>query len=253
MTKRLTQIVLSLPILLAFASFFFPEAFPWSRRDFTIPTEGIPAFEEDRYGVWRKETRALLRDTTSFWKQKLEQDGIDYTEPSLTFFFSETNDACGSGLTSKVALYCPATQDVVVSTAEYQGVSRQAGLRNHFAIAYSFAHQVGHHVQNLRGLSEPREGEDPAQFNRRIELQADCFAGIWLRSTQGPYGEFDFADVYSVQKHFFARHPLPSEQVIPGVNMETRDYADEQTRTDWVRLGYRSKELSACDAIPADS
>jgi len=253
MIRRLTQLVLSLPILLIFASFFFPQFFPWSSRDFTIPTDGVAELEEDRYGVWRTETRVLLRDTTSFWKRALAKEGVDYTEPALSFFFGETKDACGTGIASEVALYCPNTEEIVVDTAEYQSASRQVGLRNHIAVAYSFAHQVGHHVQHLRGIPEPRTGEDPASHARRVELQADCYAGIWLRTTQGRYGEFDFHDVYQIQKQFFPRHDPKSLQQIPGAMMETRDYADNQERTDWVRVGYKSGKLTDCDTFSQEA
>ena len=139
-----------------------------------------------------------------------------------------------------------------MDTAEYQGVSRQVGRRNHIAIAYSFAHQIGHHVQHLRGMLELRTGEGQTTYSKRIELQADCYAGVWLRSTEGTYGTFDFHDIYSIQKQFFPRHTQPLTQKISGAMMETRDYADEQTRTDWIRKGYRSKDLSECDEIQPD-
>lgn len=243
---RLYKLIFAVPFAIVFASFFFPEFFPWSRRDFTIPTENAPVLEEDRYGVWRLETRALLQDTTVFWKRALKHEGIDYAEPALSFMFAETQDACGTGRNSETALYCLDTQEVVVDTAEYQSVSRQVGRRNHIAIAYSFAHQIGHHVQHMRGILKPRAGEDSNAYARRIELQADCYAGHWFRSTVGSYGEFDFADIYAIQKQFFPRHQGTAPD-IPKVLMETRDYADQQERTDWIRKGYRSTDPSKCD------
>jgi len=247
MIKSLSQIIFGLPILVMFISFIFPELFPWSRRDFTIPTKQIPRLEADRYGVWRLETRALLRDTTLFWKDMLATEGEVYTEPALIFMFDRIDDACGLGISSEIALYCPSTQEVIVSTGEFQGVSRQVGQRNHLAVAYSVAHQIGHHVQHLRGMPEPRREEDPETYAKRVELQADCLAGVWLRSTQGPYGEFDFHDIYTIQKQFSVKYPLPTSQEVPGAMIETRDYADEQERTDWIRKGFRSGSLAACD------
>ena len=249
MTKHLTQIVFGLPILVMVASFLFPELFPWSRRDFTIPTEEVPRLEEDRFGVWRLETRAVLRDTTLFWKDMLATEDMVYTEPALRFMFDWADDACGSGVGSDIALYCPGTQEVIVSTGEFQGISRQVGQRNHLAVAYSVAHQIGHHVQHLRGMPEPSTGEKPKTYAKRVELQADCLAGLWLRSTKGAYGEFDFHDIYTIQKQFLAKNRQPVSQEVPGALMETRNYTDAQERTDWVRRGVRSGSLAACDVI----
>lgn len=243
---RVSQILVGSVFAVLFASFFFSELFPWSRRDFSIPTQSVAPREEDRFGVWHTETRVLLRDTTVFWRQKLAEEGIDYVEPSLSFMFGEVKDLCGTGFGSELAAYCPFTQEIVVDTAEYQSVSRQVGMRNHLAVAYSFAHQIGHHVQHLRGKLERHVDEEPSLHVQRIEQQADCYAGIWLRSAEGPYGEFDFHDVYVILTQFYPRHtdlPLPK---VPDVILETRDYADAQQRTDWVRTGFRSGDSKAC-------
>ncbi len=92
-------------------------------------------------------------------------------------------------------------------------------------------------------------GEDPETYAKRVELQADCFAGMWLRSTQGSYGRFDFNDIYAILKQFSSRQFQPLAQEVPGAIVETQGYADEQERTDWVRKGFRSGNIAVCNVV----
>ena len=128
----------------------------------------------------------VLADTEDVWHGVFRQAGGSYQEPRLVLFRGATPTACGTGQAAMGPFYCPADQRVYIDLGFYETLKSRLGAPGDFAQAYVIAHEVGHHVQNLLGISakmeQMRGRVSQAEYNRlsvRLELQADCFAGVW--------------------------------------------------------------------------
>src|ERR671932_841328 len=128
----------------------------------------------------------VLGDTEDTWKSLFRQRGATYVEPKLVLFSGAVNSACGSARAAVGPFYCPRDQKLYIDLSFYQDLQNRYHAPGDFAQAYVIAHEVGHHVQNLMGISDKvqalQQRSDRVQANQlsvRLELQADCFAGIW--------------------------------------------------------------------------
>ena len=133
----------------------------------------------------------VLADTEDVWKQQFQQGGASYVEPKLVLFRGAVRTACGSGQAAMGPFYCPADQKVYIDLSFYETLQQRLGAPGDFAQAYVIAHEVGHHVQHQLGITEQvqraQAGASRAQANAmsvRLELQADCFAGLWGHHAQ---------------------------------------------------------------------
>ena len=128
----------------------------------------------------------VLADTEDTWGTLFRQNGENYVEPKLVLFSNSVQSACGSASSAVGPFYCPADQKVYIDLSFYQDLKYKLNAPGDFAQAYVIAHEVGHHVQNLMGISDKvrtlqRQASraEANQLSVRLELQADCFAGIW--------------------------------------------------------------------------
>jgi hypothetical protein len=128
----------------------------------------------------------VLADTEDTWKSVFRQRGATYVEPKLVLFSRAVESACGSARSAVGPFYCPADQKLYIDLSFYEDLKNRHQAPGDFAQAYVIAHEVGHHVQNLMGISDKvhamQSRTDRVQANQlsvRLELQADCFAGIW--------------------------------------------------------------------------
>src|SRR5262249_51993389 len=132
----------------------------------------------------------VLDDAQHTWERLLPQTGVRYRHAKLVLYRDETESPCGIAETATGPFYCPGDEKVYVDLGFFDELSRRFGAPGEFAQAYVIAHEIGHHVQKLLGI-EPKvrrlQMRDPAERNPlsvRLELQADCFAGVWGNSTQ---------------------------------------------------------------------
>ncbi|MFN8422464.1 MAG: neutral zinc metallopeptidase [Anaerolineae bacterium] len=133
----------------------------------------------------------VLADTEDVWHAKFQELGKDYVEPKMVLFSDRVQSACGTASAAVGPFYCPGDQQVYIDLSFYKLLRQRLGAPGDFAQAYVIAHEVGHHVQNLLGISEQveraRGGASEAEGNAlsvRLELQADCFAGVWARGAE---------------------------------------------------------------------
>lgn len=137
----------------------------------------------------------VLRSTEVVWTDVFRQGGRTYQNPKLKLYRGAISTGCGQGQAAMGPFYCPADDDVYLDLGFFDTMSRQLGAPGQFAQAYVIAHEVGHHVQDLLGITQKvdaeRRGESQAQANAlsvRVELQADCFAGVWAKRSQSEQG-----------------------------------------------------------------
>ncbi|MES2787794.1 MAG: neutral zinc metallopeptidase, partial [Pseudomonadota bacterium] len=144
----------------------------------------------------------VLADTEDVWKAQFTQGGATYQEPKLVLFRGAVATACGTGQSAMGPFYCPGDQKVYIDLNFYETLKTRMGAPGDFAQAYVIAHEVGHHVQNLLGITgkmdQMRGSSSKAQYNAlsvRLELQADCFAGVWAHHAQNARQILEQGDV----------------------------------------------------------
>lgn len=149
-----------------------------------------------------KFVKVVLKDTEDVWNKIFAAQSRTYSEPSLVLFTDRVDSACGTAGSSVGPFYCPMDQKVYLDTSFFSEMSNRLGAKGDFAQAYVIAHEVGHHVQNLYGISEQmqskRSSMSKTDFNResvKLELQADCLAGIWAKDTNQMHQTLEEGDV----------------------------------------------------------
>ncbi len=144
----------------------------------------------------------MLADTEDVWTEVFAKGGGTYQKPRLVLFRGATQTACGQGQAAMGPFYCPGDQKVYIDLGFYETLRSRLGAPGDFAQAYVIAHEVGHHVQNLLGISakmdQMRGRVSKAEYNAlsvRLELQADCFAGVWAHHAQNARQILEQGDV----------------------------------------------------------
>ena len=203
--------------------------------------------------------RHVLGETEDTWQQIFRQNGKQYTEPTLVLFSGATRTACGVGQAAMGPFYCPGDQKVYIDLAFYQELKTRFKAPGDFAQAYVIAHEVGHHVQNLLGISDKvqaarqRAGEREANsLSVRLELQADCLAGVWAKNADAARGILEAGDVEEALRAATAIGDDTLQKQAQGYAVPdsfTHGSADQRTR--WFRRGMESGQLAACNTFQA--
>ena len=213
----------------------------------------------------------VLADTEDAWTQIFQQQGAQYSPPKLVMFSGRDRSACGSAESAMGPFYCPADQTVYLDTTFFREMRQQmdiSGEQNQtelstrdeagdFAQAYVIAHEVGHHVQNLLGISsqvqKARQQASQAQGNQlsvRLELQADCFAGIWANKTRQ---KTQFLDQGDVEEAMDAAHKIGDDYLqkkARGIAVpDSFTHGTSAQRMQWFQTGLKSGDVNACDTF----
>jgi predicted metalloprotease len=198
----------------------------------------------------------VLKDTEDTWNQVFSERGADYREPVLVLFTDATQSACGVGQSAMGPFYCPADQKLYLDLSFFRDLDTRFGAPGDFAQAYVVAHEVGHHVQTLTGISErvhnARGGLSERQANQlsvRQELQADCYAGVW-----GHYaarrGLLDPGDAEEGLRAAAAIGDDRLQRQSQGrVVPESFTHGSSEQRVEWLRRGLDNGRLEACDTF----
>jgi len=198
----------------------------------------------------------VLNDTQKTWEELLpEQGGHPYRHAKLVLFRNETYSGCGGAEASTGPFYCPQDEKVYIDLSFYDELKQRFGAPGEFAQAYVLAHEIGHHVQKIIDVENKvwrlRESS-PAAANRlsvSMELQADCFAGVWAHSTQ-QRGLLEQGDVESALRAAAAVGDDHIQQMTRGrVQPETFTHGTSQQRMSWFNKGLSSGSIAACDTF----
>jgi predicted metalloprotease len=198
----------------------------------------------------------VLAETEDVWKGVFQTEGATYREPSLTLFSGQIRSACGFASAASGPFYCPGDQKVYLDTTFFQQLDRQFGASGDFAQAYVIAHEVGHHVQNLIGVlpkfNQMRQSMSEAEANQmsmRVELQADCFAGVWGHFTaqKGILEEGDIEEALNAAQQIGDDTLQRRTQgyVVP----ESFNHGTSEQRQTWFARGFKSGKLADCDTF----
>jgi uncharacterized protein len=194
----------------------------------------------------------VLDDTQNTWTQVLpQQTGKQYHHAKLVLFRNYTRSGCGSAESATGPFYCPEDEKVYIDLGFYDELKRRFGAPGEFAQAYVLAHEIGHHVQNILGIERRvganSRGADSASVH--LELQADCFAGIWAHSTQ-QRGLLEKGDVDSALGAAAAVGDDRLQKMSTGhVAPDSFTHGTSQQRMDWFNKGYQGGSIEACNTF----
>ncbi|MGD9739259.1 MAG: neutral zinc metallopeptidase [Bauldia sp.] len=220
----------------------------------TTPTQetGTTGLTADEAGQF---VATILADTEDVWTQIFQAGGETYPLPQLVLFNGSTNSGCGFADAATGPFYCPADQRLYIDLAFYDELRSRFEAPGDFAQAYVIAHEVGHHVQNVLGdLSRQNGARSQAAANDisiRIELQADCYAGIWANRTAAlgylEAGDFEEAMNAAAQIGDDAIQRREQGYVQP----ETFNHGTSAQRQRWFQIGYQQGSVAACNTFDA--
>ncbi|MBC7548400.1 MAG: neutral zinc metallopeptidase [Polaromonas sp.] len=204
----------------------------------------------------------VLADTEDVWKDVFTKAGGTYKEPRLVLFKGRIGTGgCGTGESAMGPFYCPADQKVYIDLNFYETLTKRLGAPGEFAQAYVVAHEVGHHVQNLLGISakmdQMRGRVSKIEYNAlsvRLELQADCFAGLWAHNAQTSRQILENGDVEQAMNAAAkigddALQRSGGGAVVP----ESFTHGTSAQRQRWFDTGLRTGSVKACDTFSARS
>ena len=203
-----------------------------------------------------KEIRFMLRDLEVTWGSLL---GGRYQEPTLVLFRGATPSACGMGESAMGPFYCPGDRKVYLDLEFFDQLDRRFGAPGDFAQAYVIAHEVGHHIQNLLGIERQvraLQQQSPREANAlsvAMELQADCFAGVWGHSTT----RRDILEPGDAEEGLRAASAIGDDvlqqQSSGRVRPESFTHGSAAQRVEWLRRGMQTGDVKACDTFRAGS
>jgi predicted metalloprotease len=218
------------------------------------PAQRPPA--DDRMAAF---VSTVLADTEDVWKDVFSKGGARYQEPRLVLFRGATPTACGTGQSAMGPFYCPGDKTVYIDLGFYETLRARLGAPGDFAQAYVVAHEVGHHVQNLLGITQKMEQTrgrvSQVEYNAlsvRLELQADCLAGVWAHHAQKARQILESGDVAEAM-NAAARIGDDALQRAGGgaVVPESFTHGSSAQRQRWFDAGLRGGEIKGCDTFSA--
>lgn len=218
------------------------------------PAQAPPASDKQAMFV-----STVLADTEDVWKGLFQAGGSAYREPKLVLFRGVTPTACGTGQSAMGPFYCPGDQKVYIDLDFFETLSRRMGAPGDFAQAYVISHEVGHHVQQLLGVTQKVDamrGRVPqTQMNEmsvRVELQADCLAGVWTHHSQKGKGWLDQSDV---QEALNAASRIGDDtlqrQSQGTVVPESFTHGSSEQRMRWFSRGMQDGRVAGCNTFDA--
>jgi len=201
----------------------------------------------------------VLDDTQKTWEQVFpRQTGKQYRHAKLVLFRNYTRSGCGAAESATVPFYCPEDEKVYIDLGFYDELKQRFGAPGEFAQAYVLAHEVGHHVQKLVGIEAKvrhLQEQNPRQQNAlsvRMELQADCLAGVWARTTQ-ERGLLESGDVESALGAAAAVGDDRLQKMATGhVSPETFTHGSSEQRMNWFRKGLDIGSIAACNTFESN-
>ena len=222
-------------------------------------SEGRRGTPEDELGRF---AATVLGSTEDVWRRKFTEKGGEYQLPRVVLFSDQVASACGFNSAAVGPFYCPADQKVYIDLSFFSDLDNRFAAPGDFAQAYVIAHEVGHHVQNVLGISEKvdrlrasADSEEEANaLSVRLELQADCLAGVWAHHAQKQRQLLEAGDV---EEGLNAAAAIGDDRIqrMSGraVSPESWTHGSSKMRVEWFRRGLQSGSPSVCDTFASGS
>ncbi|GJL81499.1 MAG: hypothetical protein DHS20C01_11330 [marine bacterium B5-7] len=199
----------------------------------------------------------VLADTEDSWNEIFAQQGKDYIEPSLVLFSGAVRSACGLAQSAMGPFYCPGDNKVYIDLSFYDDMRRKFGAPGDFAQAYVIAHEVGHHVQNLLGISDEVHNAQQRvskvegnELSVRLELQADCLAGLWAVHADRARDIIEQGDVDEALNAAAAiGDDRLQKQTTGRVSPDSFTHGTSEQRARWFKTGMQGKSINDCNTF----
>jgi len=214
----------------------------------SLPSPNTPASR-------RLYVTAVFNDTQRMWSQLFQEAGVTYRPARLVLFSANVSTACGAATSASGPFYCSGDQTVYLDTSFFDDLQARFGVTGDFSQAYVVAHEMGHHIQYLLGVTGRVGAADQANpsiknaLSIRVELQADCLAGVWAHSTY----ERNLLEPGDIEEALVAAASVGDDflqQATTGtVNPENWTHGTSAQRDQWLTTGYNTGETSACDTF----
>ena len=224
----------------------------------SAPSQPIdPAMDPD--AALKKEMSKVLHSTETTWSKIFADGGSQYQKPKLHLYSGQTSTACGSGQAAMGPFYCPGDEKVYLDMAFFREMETRFRAGGDFARAYVIAHEIGHHVQKLTGITDKtdamRQRLSEKEYNKisvRVELQADCFAGTWANQANKAKSFLDPGDVDEALKAANAIGDDMLQKQSRGVVVpDSFTHGSSAQRIRWFKTGFETGSLKACDTFAA--
>lgn len=213
----------------------------------------LPAEGEDELADF---VAVVVQETEDLWHQVFAENGMTYQPATVVLFSGQDRSACGLADARTGPFYCPADNNVYIDLSFYEQLHRQFGAPGDFAQAYVLAHEIGHHVQNLTGVlpefnraRQTMSTEEANAWSVRIELQADCYAGIWANYA----GQQNLLERGDIEEALNAAEQIGDDTIqrrTQGVAIpKTFTHGTSAQRQTWFNRGYTSGDVGACDTF----
>lgn len=221
-------------------------------------SEYVPTAEENELADF---VSVVLADTEDTWGDIFSGDGRSYQQPKLVLFTGAVESACGYAQAAMGPFYCPADKQVYIDLGFYQDLRNKMGAPGDFAQAYVIAHEVGHHVQNLLGISdqvhEMRSRISQTDYNQlsvRLELQADCLSGVWANRADRARQILEGGDIEeALNAASMIGDDRLQKQARGYVTPDSFTHGSSLQRVSWFKKGLASGEVNTCDTFGAKS
>ena len=224
--------------------------------------DGSQQVQTDRLPTNDKTTRfvrVVLSDTEKVWDDIFRASGKEYIRPKLDLFTGAIKTACGRGDTASGPFYCPSDQKVYIDLAFFQTMRDRFQVSSEFAQAYVIAHEIGHHVQNLSGISDKvdqqrREGSEKQAnaLSVKLELQADCYAGVWAFHANEARGILESGDIEGALKAATAiGDDTLQRQARGSVVPDSFTHGTSEQRVRWFNRGIETGKFDECNTFAA--
>jgi predicted metalloprotease len=197
----------------------------------------------------------VLDDTEKTWTNVLGQFNQQYTAPVLVLFRNSTESGCGYAQSAMGPFYCPVDQKVYIDLGFYDELKSRFGAQGDFAEAYVLAHEVGHHVQHLMGTdnrvrqAQSSNPQDANELSVRLELQADCYAGVWANTTK----DRSSIDASDVQEAMTAASAVGDDRIQQQtgqrVNVDAFTHGSAAQRAQWFGRGLQTGDVRSCNTF----
>ena len=204
---------------------------------------------------------AVTVDVQGFWDEELRAAGGDYPETVTVLFSGQTQTGCGAASSATGPFYCPADEKVYLDTGFFEELDQRFGAPGDFAQAYVIAHEYGHHVQDVVGTMEKVRQEQTSgnanELSVRLELQADCLAGMWANSVWTSPDQSDVESITEadVREAIGAAEAVGDdriqEQATGTIDRESWTHGSAEQRAKWFNTGFRQGSMESCDTFGA--
>ena len=202
--------------------------------------------------------KKVLRSTEEVWKDVLPQYGLRYKEPVMVLYRGQTRSGCGYASAQMGPFYCPADHKVYLDLGFFDELARRHGAPGDFAQAYVLAHEIGHHIQNMQGTLDKVQNAKQGWGNStkanalqvRVELQADCYAGVWANHAQRKFGILEPGDIAEALNAASSIGDDRLQREATGrVRPDAFTHGSSAQRLEWFKRGLASGDLRQCNTF----